>query len=107
MSETVIVSDARGEIRDTNPAYRATLALEEDADPSLLLLDTRFEWLALRDTEGRLLPKEHMPVMRGLHGERLSGTHTIELQGRTRKGEDIIQNSSGAPIRDTADQSVG
>ncbi len=107
MIETVIVSDARGEIRYTNPAYRTTLALEEDADPSLLLLDTRFEWLALRDTEGRLLPKEHMPVMRVLQGERLSGTHTIDLQCRTRKGEDIIHNFSGAPIRDAAGQIVG
>ncbi len=107
MIETVIVSDARGEIRYTNPAYRTTLALEEDADPSLLLLDTRFEWLALRDTEGRLLPKEHMPVMRVLQGERLSGTHTIDLVCRTRKGEDIIHNFSGAPIRDAAGQIVG
>ena len=107
MIETVIVSDTRGEIRYTNPAYRSTLALEEDADPSLLLLDTRFEWLALRDLEGRLLPKEHMPVMRVLRGERLSGTHAIDLLCRTRKGEDIIHNFSGAPIRDAAGQIVG
>jgi PAS domain S-box-containing protein len=107
MIETVIVSDARGEIRYTNPAYRSTLALEEDADPSLLQLDTRFEWLALRDTEGRLVPKEYMPVMRVLRGERLSGTHTIDLLCRTRKGEDIIHNFSGAPIRDAAGQIVG
>ena len=107
MIETVIISDARGEIRYTNPAYRSTLALEEDADPSLLQLDTRFEWLALRDTEGRLVPKEHMPVMRVLRGERLSGTHTIDLLCRTRKGEDIIHNFSGAPIRAAAGQIVG
>jgi PAS domain S-box-containing protein len=49
MTEGVIVCDARGEIRYTNPAYRSLLALEEDADPSVLLLDNRFEWLALRD----------------------------------------------------------
>ncbi len=107
MIEAVIVSDARGEIRYTNPAYRSTLALEEDADPSLLLLDNRFEWLALRDTEGRLLPKEHMPVLRVLRGERLSGTHTIDLLCRTRKGEDLILNFSGAPIRDATGQIVG
>jgi PAS domain S-box-containing protein len=107
MVETVIVSDVRGEIRYTNPAYRSTLALEEDTDPSLLQLDTRYEWLALRDTEGRLVPKEHMPVMRVLQGERLSGTHTIDLLCRTRKGEDIIHNFSGAPIRDATGQIVG
>jgi PAS domain S-box-containing protein len=107
MIETVIVADARGEIRYTNPAYRSTLALEENADPALLQLDTRFQWLALRDLEGRLLPKEHMPVMRVLQGERLSGTHTIDLLCRTRRGEDIIHNFSGAPMRDAAGQIVG
>jgi PAS domain S-box-containing protein len=107
MIETVIVADARGEIRYTNPAYRSTLALEENADPALLQLDTRFQWLALRDLEGRLVPKEHMPVMRVLQGERLSGTHTIDLLCRTRRGEDIIHNFSGAPMRDAAGQIVG
>jgi len=107
MIETVIVTDARGEIRYTNPAYRSTLALEENADPALLQLDTRFQWLALRDLEGRLLTKEHMPVMRVLGGERLSGTHTIDLLCRTRRGEDIIHNFSGAPMRDAAGQIVG
>jgi PAS domain S-box-containing protein len=107
MIEAVIVCDARGEIRYTNAAYRSTLGLEEDADPSLLQLDTRYEWLALRDLEGRLLPKEHMPVLRVLRGERLSGTHTIDLLCHTRKGEDHILNFSGAPIRDAAGQIVG
>jgi K+-sensing histidine kinase KdpD len=46
MIEAVIVCDARGEIRYSNAAYRSTLALEEDADPVLLQLDTRYEWLA-------------------------------------------------------------
>src|SRR5215472_13569395 len=44
MTEGVIVCDAGGEIRYTNAAYRALLALEEDADSSLLQVDQRFEW---------------------------------------------------------------
>ncbi len=78
MTEGMYVCDARGEIRYTNPAFRSLLALEEDADPSLLLFDNRFKWLALRDLEGRLLPKEHLPVLRVLRGERLSGTHSVD-----------------------------
>jgi PAS domain S-box-containing protein len=107
MTEGVSVCDARGEIRYTNAAYRSTLALEEDADPSVLQLDKRLAWLAVRDTEGRPLSKEHMPVMRVLRGERLSGTHTIDLLCRTRKGADLIFNVSGAPILDAAGQAVG
>jgi PAS domain S-box-containing protein len=107
MTEGVSVCDARGEIRYTNAAYRSLLALEEDPDPSLLFLDTRLEWLATRDLEGRPLPKEQLPVLRVLRGERLSGAQTMDLLCRTRKGEDMIVNASGAPIRDAAGQIVG
>jgi len=107
MTDGVSICDARGEIRYTNAAYRSLLELEEDADPSLLQLDTRLEWLATRDLEGRPLPREQLPVLQVLRGERLSGAHTMDLLCRTRKGEDIIANVSGAPIRDTAGQVVG
>src|SRR6266567_1173664 len=107
MTEGVIVCDARGEIRYTNPAFRSLLALEEDADPSVLQLDHRIEWLALRDVEGRPFPKEQLPVLRVLRGERISDAHTIDLLCRTRKGEDLILNVSGAPMHDTAGQIVG
>src|SRR5215469_14729087 len=48
MTEGVFVFDVRGEIRYTNPAYRSTLGLEENADPSLLLLDNRSSWMDSR-----------------------------------------------------------
>ncbi len=107
MTEGVIVCDRAGEIRYTNPAYRSLVALEEDADPSLLLLDNRFAWLALRDMEGRPLPKEQIASQRVLRGERLLNTNSMDFMCRTRKGEDLILNASGAPIRDAAGQIVG
>jgi PAS domain S-box-containing protein len=107
MTEGVIVCDARGEIRYINAAYRSVMALEEDPDPSVLLLDNRFTWLALRDLDGRLLPKEQLPALRVLRGERLSGTHSMDFLCRTRRGEDLILNFSGAPIRNAAGQIVG
>jgi len=107
MTDGVAVCDARGEIRYTNTAYRSMLGLEEDADPSLLQLDNRFAWLAARDLEGRPLPKEQLAMPRVLRGERLSGTHAMDYMCRTRKGEDLILNVSGAPIRDAAGQIVG
>ena len=107
MTEGVIVCDARGEIRYINPAYRSLLALEEDADPSVLLLNHRIEWLAFRDLAGRPVPKEQAPMLRVLRGERLSDTNRIDLMCHTHKGEDLIVNVSGAPIRDAAAQVVG
>jgi PAS domain-containing protein len=41
MTEGVIICDARGDFRYTNAAYRSLLALEEDADPTLLQFDNR------------------------------------------------------------------
>ena len=107
MTEGVSICDVRGEIRYTNAAYRSLLALEEEADPSLLQLDQRLERLAVRDLEGKPLPKELLPVLRVLQGERFSGGHTIDLLCRTYKGEDLILNVSGAPMRDTSGQVVG
>ena len=107
MTEGVVVFDARGEIRYTNAAYRALMALEEGADPSLLLLDNRFVWMAPRDLEGKPLPKEQLASLRVLRGERFSGTHALDFLCRTRKGADIIVNISGAPIRDITGQIVG
>jgi len=106
MTEGVTVCDVKGEIRYTNAAYRSLMAFE-DADPSLLLLDKRFEWLAARDLEGRPLPKEQLAVLRLLRGERLSGEYAMDFICRTCKGADIIVNVSGAPIRDAAGQIAG
>ncbi len=106
MTEGVSVSDVRGEIRYTNAAYRSLLGLEEDTDPSVLQFDKRIEWLETRDLEGRLLPEEQLPVMRVLRGERLSGANTLDILNHTYKGEDLIFNVSGAPIRDAAGQIV-
>ena len=107
MTEGVIVYDARGAICFTNAAYRSLLELEEDADPSVLQLDHRFTWLAVRDLEGRPLPKEQFASLRVLRGERLSHTNEMDFMCNTRKGAELMLNASGAPLRDAAGQIVG
>lgn len=107
ITDGVAIYDTRGEIRYTNPAYRRLLALEDDADPSLLQLDNRIEWMAVRDLEGRPVPREQLAVLRVLRGERLADTRGMDAICRTYKGEDLILNFSGAPIRDAAGQVVG
>ncbi len=107
MTEGVIVFDRAGEIRYTNTAYRSLVALEEDADPSVLQLDNRFTWLAVCDLEGRPLPKEQFASLRVLRGECLSNTNEMDFMCSTRKGANLILNASGAPIRDAAGQIVG
>jgi PAS domain S-box-containing protein len=107
ITDGVAIYDVRGEIQYTNSAYRRLLALEDDADPSLLQLDNRIEWMAVRDLEGRPVPREQLAVLRVLRGERLAGTRGMDAICRTYKGEDLILNFSGAPIRDAAGQVVG
>jgi PAS domain S-box-containing protein len=107
MTEGVLVCDARGVIRYTNTAYRSLLELEENADPSLLQPDSRFTWLALRDLEGRPLPKEQFPILRVLRGERLSHTNEMDFMCSTRKGAELMLNASGAPLLDASGTIVG
>jgi PAS domain S-box-containing protein len=107
MTEGVSAYDAQGELRYTNTAYRSLLALEENADASVLLLDRRIEWQAMRDLGGRLLAKEQLPLMRVLRGERFSGPQSMNAMCRTHKGADLILNVSGAPIRDASGQVIG
>ena len=107
MTDVVVVCNHVGEIRYTNAAYRSLFALEADVNPSFLPLDKRIEWLAPKDLEGRPMAREQFPLLRVLRGERLSGTHTIDHLCRTRKGEDLIVNVGGTPIRDTAGRIVG
>ncbi len=107
MTDGVAVCDARGDFRYTNAAYRSLLALEANADPSVLQFDHRLEWLALRDVEGRPLPREQLASQRVLRGEHFLGTYAMDFQCCTREGATIILNVSGAPIRDAAGQVVG
>jgi len=107
MTEAVAVCDAKGDITYINAAYRSLMGLDEDVDLALLQLDKRFEWLAIRDMEGRPVSKEHIASLRVLGGERLSGPNAIDLVCQTYKGEDIIANVSGAPIRDARGQILG
>lgn len=107
IGDGLAIYDAQGAIRYTNPAYRRLLALEEDADPSLFQLDNRIEWMAVRDLKGRPIPREQLAVLRVLHGEHLVGTPGMDAICRTYKGEDLIINFSGAPIRDSAGKIQG
>ena len=107
ITDGLAIYDAQGAIRYTNPAYRRLLALEEDADPSLFQLDNRIEWMAVRDLNGRPIPREQLAVLRVLQGERLAGTPGMDAMCRTYKGEDLIINFSGAPIRDSTGKIQG
>jgi PAS domain S-box-containing protein len=107
ITDGLAIYDAQGAIRYTNPAYRRMLALEEDADPSLFQLDNRIEWMAVRDLKGRPIPREQLAVLRVLQGERLAGTPGMDAICRTHKGEDLIINFSGAPIRDSTGKIQG
>jgi len=107
MTDGVFVCDARGEIHYTNAAYRALLALEEHADPSVLTLDKRFEWQNLRDLEGRPLPKDALPSLRVLQGECLVDPQSMDVVCHTLTGKTLTLNVNGAAIRDAAGQIVG
>ncbi len=107
MTDGVVVSNSEGQARHTNAAFRAFFNLQADTDPESLLAHKRNAGAIPRDLEGRPLPKDQWAISRVLHGERLSGTNTMDLMCRTSEEQDMYFNASGAPILDDAGQIVG
>src|SRR5229473_6784867 len=107
MTDGVVVSNSEGQARHTNAAFRAFFNLQADTDPESLLAHKRNAGAIPRDLEGRPLPKDQWAISRVLHGERLSGTNTMDLMCRTSEEQDMYFNASGAPIFDDAGQIVG
>ncbi len=99
ITDGVAIYDAKGVICYTNPAYRRFFAREEEADPSRLHLDNHFEWLGMRDMEGRPLSREQFAA--------LWGARARDFLCCARAGENIILNISGAPTRDATGQMMG
>ena len=102
------VCDARGEFRYTNAAYRSLLALEEDTDPSLLQLDNRFEWLAVRDLEGRLTAQRAVRDAAGAAGRTLvRHTHEWTSCAAPARGKTSSSMSAAHPFVMLSGQIVG
>jgi PAS domain S-box-containing protein len=107
MTDGVVVSNSEGQARHTNAAFRAFFNLQADTDPESLLAHKRNAGALPRDLAGRPLPKDQWAISRVLHGERLSGTNTMDLMCHTSEEQDMYFNASGAPILDDAGQIVG
>lgn len=107
ITDGVMVCDTRGQILQSNSAFRSFLGLDEDDKTALMLSEKRRTWLIPHDPEGNPLPRERWPLVRALRGERLSGTDTVDVLQRTPGGKILFLNVSAAPIYDTADNIMG
>lgn len=107
MSDGVAVCDREGHITHVNAAFRELFSLKADADPALLCPHEWAKWANLRDREGKPLTEEQWPLFRVLHEGCGSSTHTMDLLGYNRDGQDLILQVSDAPIRDAAGQITG
>jgi PAS domain S-box-containing protein len=60
-----------------------------------------------RDASGQPLIPEHWPITQALHGKRLVGAKTVDMQVRSLTGPELLVNISAAPIRDATGQVIG
>ena len=100
MTDAVLVMDAEGNLVRANAAYRRLFAsLDPSAEPPRELL-ARISRLALRNSLGRIIPREETPSMRVLTGEVLSGLNAVELGVIDENERETLLIATGAPLHD-------
>jgi len=100
MTDGILIYDAMGSLRQTNEAARTLLARYVLPEDLSFQIHRRVEQLFPRSSEEEPLSLEHVPSLRILHGEVLTGANTADVVVRTFAGEDLWLNISGTPLRD-------
>jgi PAS domain S-box-containing protein len=108
MPDGLVVYDAQGRIVRANAAQRRILGL--DIAPlgfSQQSVAERVAHFAVRDGHGHPLAPEEMPLVHALRGEVLTGSNAMDLQMRTRDGQEMELSASAVPLRDQEGRIVG
>jgi PAS domain S-box-containing protein len=112
MTEGVAVLDAQGRVTRANSAARAFSRLTQETyqphEETELTANARALALDLRDDRGQPIPSAHLPSVRLLRGEVLSGANALTLRAGPRDGRERTVSFTGGPLRDaTTGQIVG
>jgi signal transduction histidine kinase/integral membrane sensor domain MASE1 len=108
VDDGIAIYDRDGREMRTNAALQRLFRLDL-APPEYrrMSLQERMDLFAPRDTQGRRLAPNEMPLPRGLAGEVMAGAKSMDLRSRSFDGHDVEVNVSAAPLRDSTGQMVG
>ncbi len=107
ITDIVIVCDEQGQLVHANSAFYKGSGLQPGDELSFSTLSRYPAHMQPLDMEGNLLPQEEWPLVRVLHGERLSSKNTMDLFFRGQEGHMRSFDTRGAPIYEASGKIVG
>ncbi len=107
MVDGMTVYGPDGQMIITNTADNALIGLDARPDYYGLPIAERMALLDPRDERGRPIAPDEWPQFRILRGDVLTGTHSSDVQIRNLRGDDMVIDVSGAPIRDESGTIAG
>jgi two-component system phosphate regulon sensor histidine kinase PhoR len=107
ITDGVFVYDNRGNIVQMNTMARTLFAFDAVPDYVSRPLEERLAQLVVRDTRGRVLPREQWPPLRLLKGEVLTGANAMDVLVRTFDGREVQVSIGGAPLYDQVGRIIG
>jgi PAS domain S-box-containing protein len=107
MPDSVFLIDRLGRLLYASAIARVLFEMEGEPEYWSLPLAERIGRIALRDAQGRPLPREDWHITRILAGETITGAAAVNFHATTLRGRELVMSYTGAPIRDTAGRVIG
>jgi PAS domain S-box-containing protein len=107
VADALVIYDETGHLMEWNAAVATLFEFDRMTGFPELPVDVRAGNLNVCDEQGRPIAPENLPVMRAIHGETLTGAHSVDLTITTPSGRIKNVSASASPLRDTHGQIVG
>lgn len=107
ITDGVFIYGPQGETRSINAAARAMMGFDARPGAERLSVQERVPLVESYDANGTLMPPEHFPAFRVIHGETLDSAHGVDMHLRALDGREVYVNCTGAPIRDAEGRQIG
>lgn len=102
----VVIYDREGHIVQMSEYVCTLLGLDNTQDPLQLPPEHTIQFF-LRDEQGHILPDEHWPVSRILHGEIIKQAEAVDAQIRRIDDHEVLVGVCGAPLYDVHNRISG
>ncbi|HEU0027534.1 MAG TPA: PAS domain S-box protein [Ktedonobacterales bacterium] len=106
VTDGIVVTDSEGRTILSNAAFRGYLARIHGTSSSEVLSERTAQSPVL-DEQGQPLPMELWPQVRALRGEVVDAANAVRILRRAATGEDIMFNTTAAPLRDAEGAIIG
>jgi PAS domain S-box-containing protein len=107
VADALVIYDETGRLMEWNAAVATLFEFDHMPEFTEMPLEVRMGHLHVRDEQGRPIAPENSPIMRAIHGETLTGPHSLDLTITTPSGRVKYVSASASPRRDATGRVVG